>query len=74
MRHFQAEFGSRVDIAGYLILLPALVGMFIGAPLFARELETVHIGSRGRRRVTRRRWLLSKTLLLALAIALGGAR
>jgi hypothetical protein len=72
VRHFQAEFGSRVDIAGYLILLPALVGMFVGAPLLARELEHGTHRFAWTQSVTRRRWLLSKTLLLALAITVGG--
>jgi hypothetical protein len=71
VRHFQAEFGSRVDIAGYLILLPALVGMFVGAPLLARELEHGTHRFAWTQSVTRRRWLLSKTLLLALAITVG---
>ena len=39
VRHFQSEYGGFVDLAGYLILLPVLVGMFVGAPLLARELE-----------------------------------
>jgi hypothetical protein len=72
VRHFQAEFGNRVDIAGYLILLPALVGMFVGAPLLARELEHGTHRFAWTQTVTRRRWLLSKTLLLAFAVALGG--
>ena len=72
VRHFQAEFGSRVDIAGYLILLPALVGMFVGAPLLARELEHGTHRFAWTQSVTRRRWLLSKTLLLALAVTVGG--
>ena len=70
VRHFQSEFGSRVDIARYLILLPALVGMFVGAPLLARELEHGTHRFAWTQSVTRRRWLLSKTLLLALAVTL----
>ena len=71
VRHFQSEFGGRVDVAGYLILLPALVGMFIGAPLLARELEHGTHRFAWTQSLTRRRWLLSKTLLLALAVTLG---
>ena len=70
VRHFQSEFGSRVDIARYLILLPALVGMFVGAPLLARELEHGTHRFAWTQSVTRRRWLLTKTLLLALAVTL----
>jgi len=73
VRHFQSEFGNRVDVAGYLILLPALVGMFVGAPLLARELEHGTHRFAWTQSLTRRRWLLSKTLLLALAVVLGGA-
>ena len=71
VRHFQSEFGGRVDVAGYLILLPALVGMFVGAPLLARELEHGTHRFAWTQSLTRRRWLLSKTLLLALAVTLG---
>jgi hypothetical protein len=73
VRHFQSEFGNRGDLAGYLILLPALVGMFVGAPLLARELEHGTHRFAWTQSLTRRRWLLSKTLLLALAVAVGGA-
>ena len=73
VRHFQAEFGSRVDLAGYLILLPALVGMFVGAPLLARELEHGTHRFAWTQSLTRSRWLLTKTLLLALAVAVGAA-
>jgi hypothetical protein len=54
-------------------LLPALVGVFWGAPLIARELE------RGTQRlawgqsVTRQRWLTVKLAALALAALLSGA-
>ena len=71
VRHFQSEFGSGVGLARYLILLPALVGMFIGAPLLARELEQGTHRFAWTQTVTRRRWLLSKTLLLALAVTVG---
>ena len=73
VRHFQSEFGSRVDIASYLILLPALVGMFVGAPLLARELEHGTHQFAWTQSVSRRRWLLTKTLLLALAVVVGSA-
>ena len=69
VRHFQSEYGSRVDVARYLVFLPALIGVFVGAPLLARELEHGTYRFAWTQGVTRRRWLLSKTLLLALADA-----
>ena len=72
VRHFQSEFGSRVDIASYLILLPALVGMFVERRSARASSSTGRTSLRGRR-ASRRRWLLTKTLLLALAVAVGSA-
>jgi hypothetical protein len=55
-----------------LALLPALAGLFIGAPLLARELEHGTHRFAWTQGVTRRRWLLSKTALLAAATLVGG--
>lgn len=71
VRHFQAEFSGRAAVARYLILLPALAGLFVGAPLLARELEHATYRLAWTQAVTRRRWLLSKTGLIGLATALG---
>ena len=49
VRHFQAEYGSRVDIAGYLILLPALVACSSEPRSLRASWSTGHIGSRGHR-------------------------
>jgi ABC-type transport system involved in multi-copper enzyme maturation permease subunit len=70
VRHFQSEFAGGVRVAQFLILLPALAGAFIGAPLLARELEQGTYRLAWTQSVTRRRWLLSKTALLALAVVL----
>jgi ABC-type transport system involved in multi-copper enzyme maturation permease subunit len=51
-----------------LVLLPALAGAFIGAPLVAREIEngTQHLAwTQG---VTRTRWLLTKLVLVVLPL------
>jgi hypothetical protein len=57
-------------VARYLVFLPALIAVFVGAPLLARELEHGTYQLAWTQGVTRRRWLLSQTLLLALATVL----
>jgi hypothetical protein len=71
VRHFQSQFGASLDTARGLVILPALVGLFVGAPLLARELEHGTYRFAWTQAVTRRRWLLSKTALLGLAAGLG---
>ena len=39
IRHFESQYAGMVRVARYLVVLPALVGLFVGAPLLARELE-----------------------------------
>ena len=73
VRHFQTEFGDGSRIARYLVVLPALVALFVGAPLLARELEHGTHRLAWTQSITTRRWLLSKTLLLALATLVGAA-
>ncbi|MEV6260128.1 transporter [Streptomyces sp. NPDC051784] len=50
-----------------LLLVPALIGMFWGAPLIARELESGTHHLAWNQGVTRTRWLLSKLGLTSLA-------
>jgi len=68
---FLDRFGTlRVVIKGILIALPALAGVFVGAPLLAREFEQGTdqlVWSQG---VTRQRWLLAKVGLLSAATIL----
>jgi ABC-2 family transporter protein len=73
VRHFQSEFDSWVAAVRGLAALPALVGLFVGAPLISRELEQGTLRFAWTQGVTRSRWLLSKTALLAAATALAGA-
>jgi hypothetical protein len=54
-----------------LIALPALIGVFAGAPLFARELETGTHQVVWTQSVSRTRWLVAK-LALPLAAVLAG--
>jgi hypothetical protein len=55
------------------IIAPALVGLFFGAPLIAREIETGTFRLAWTQSVTRKRWLAVKLWLVGLAaIAFGG--
>lgn len=53
-----------------IIILPALVGMFVGAPMVSRELESGTFRLAWTQSVTRRRWLLTKIGMLAGALLL----
>ena len=73
VRHFEGEFHSWATALRVLAGLPALAGLFVGAPLLARELEHGTHRLAWTQGVTRRRWLLSKTALLAAATLAAGA-
>jgi len=66
--HFEGQFGGLVTATRFLALLPLLAGVFVGAPLIARELEFGTYRFAWTQGVSRRRWLLSKTALLAAGI------
>jgi len=72
VRHFSNEFLTGVNGARGLAILPALAGVFVGAPLLARELEHDTYRLAWTQAVSRQRWLLSKTGLLVAAIFLAG--
>ena len=63
--HFESQFGGLVTATRVMAVLPALAGLFVGAPLIARELEYGTYRFAWTQGVSRRRWLLSKTALLA---------
>ena len=46
VRHFEGQFDSWVAALRVLAVLPALAGLFIGAPLLARNLFTIGHESR----------------------------
>ncbi len=73
VRHFQSEFDSWAVAIRGVALLPALAGLFVGAPLLARELEHGTHRFAWTQAITRRRWLLSKTALLAAGTMLAAA-
>ena len=73
VRHFESEFNGWAAAVRGLAVLPVLAGLFVGAPLLARELEHGTHRFAWTQGVTRRRWLLSKTTLLAaVTLAAGG--
>ncbi|MBV8563367.1 MAG: ABC transporter permease subunit [Actinobacteria bacterium] len=73
VRHFEGEFGSWVSGIRGLMVLPALFGLFVGAPLLARELELGTHRFAWTQGVPRSRWLVSKTAWIALATVLVAA-
>jgi ABC-type transport system involved in multi-copper enzyme maturation permease subunit len=59
------QFQTVINIAG--VVIPALLGVFVGAPMVARELELgthLLVWAQG---ITRRRWFFSKVILLTTA-------
>ena len=65
---FLRGYGDLVSAAeGVLLLLPAIIGAFWGAPLLAREFEANCSRLAWTQSVTRRRWLAVKLLLLGLS-------
>lgn len=61
-------------IVEFTLAVPAVLGMFLGAPLVAREAETGTSQFAWTQAVTRRRWLAVKaSWLLLAALAWGGA-
>lgn len=74
-RTLQHSYGSVLLLGGLLVLVvPALLGAFWGAPLIARELETGTCRLVWNQSVTRTRWLAVKLAFLTLAgVAVAGA-
>jgi ABC-2 family transporter protein len=73
-----ARFLDRLDVTspysivyllsiGLILAAPAIIGIFWGAPLIARELETRTFALVWTQSVTRSRWLLAKLALTGLA-------
>ena len=58
---------------GLVLIVPVVIGMFWGAPLVARELETGTFRLAWTQSVSRLRWLLVKLGLVGLASAVVGA-
>jgi hypothetical protein len=70
-RSFADKYAGYQMLIPLLLLVPALVGVFWGAPLVARELEHGTHRMVWMQSVSRRRWLLTKVALLGGATTLG---
>ncbi len=64
---FQNTWGTRMQLMGQALVfgLPLLVGLFIGAPLFAREFEQGTHALAFTQSVSRTRWVAAKLLVTA---------
>lgn len=59
--------GLQIAVSALVLVVPALIGMFWGAPLIAHELETGTFRLAWTQSVSRRRWLFVKLGLVGLA-------
>ena len=67
-RFFQDNEGLGFAVTAVVLVLPALIGLFWGAPLIARELEAGTHRLVWNQSVTRTRWLAVKLGLVGLAV------
>jgi hypothetical protein len=65
--------GTVIELINLTVLAPALIGMFLGAPLVARELEHGTDKLVWTQAITRRRWFLAKLGWLGLFAVLWSA-
>jgi hypothetical protein len=63
---FTTRFGGLLPLGILLVLLPMLVGMFLGAPLIAREVEHGTHRFAWTQGVSRLRWATTKIVLISL--------
>ena len=68
-----ANYGLLFDLIGLTAVVPALFGLFWGAPLVAAEIEAGTQLLAWTQTVTRRRWLAVKTAWMLAAAAVWGA-
>jgi hypothetical protein len=71
LAHLSRSYHNIKLIGALLILGPAILGVFWGAPLVARELESGTYRLAWSQGVSRNRWLTSKLAVSALATAVG---
>jgi hypothetical protein len=65
---FVNDHNTAVDVAAILLVIPVLIGVFVGAPLLARELETGTFRFAWTQGCGRLRWTVAKLALLATAV------
>jgi hypothetical protein len=71
---FRGEYGAASFLLLWLAVLPALAGIFLGAPLVARELERGTHRLAWTQGMTRQRWMLAKVgALVIVTLLLSGA-
>jgi hypothetical protein len=68
-RLFNSDYyGTAQTTSGVLQVIPVLAGVFVGAPLLARELETGTFRFAWTQGSGRLRWIIAKLVLLAVAL------
>ena len=65
---FAGYYPTAQTMTGFLQVLPALVGVFVGGPVLARELETGTFRFAWTQGCGRTRWVIVKLALLAIAV------
>ena len=66
---FQQDYGSSADhLPHLLMILPGLIGVFVGAPLLARELESGTFRFAWTQARSRVQWIVTKLVLLAVVL------
>jgi hypothetical protein len=65
--NFTAHYTWWHGLGAFIIVIPALIGVFWGAPLLARELETGTHRLAWTQSITRARWLATKVVIIGIA-------
>ncbi len=73
LQSFANRFGNLNLVIYSMLLLPALVGLFIGAPLVSREFEAGTFRFVWLQGVTRTQWYLAKVVALAVGCVVAAA-
>jgi hypothetical protein len=73
VNRFLTEYSATSTATRYLALIPILAALFLGAPLVAREIEHGTHRLAWTQSVTRRRWLVTKVLVLLIPTAVAAS-